>query len=370
MIVSKGGSSKVGRQTSVNSGCYMETKTELELLEAVYKFVQNCLASNPVIVLGSGHSAAQGIPDVPQLGALLKDAVSKEIAKTDESAWQKFIEVLNQKHLEAALQEIQLSQGVLNILVKKTWEFISSADNKAFYHVINSMTTELPLSRLYEYLFRSTHMRSSLITTNYDHLAEYAADVAGYSWTTGFDYGYTGRRSPYQPMTVYKNRTPFRMVDIWKVHGSIGWHRAVDGIVYSFPSLSAIPEGYSPAIVTPGINKYKETHDEPFRSIMAGADLAIDSAKSFMCIGYGFNDDHIQPKLLERCRRHDQSIVVIVKKLTEAARKVLLDGGCKNFLALEEADDGTRMFNAEYRGGLVLRGKNLWSLGNLLDCVI
>jgi hypothetical protein len=339
-------------------------------LEPVYKFVQDCLASNPVIILGSGHSAMHGIPDVAQIAIFLLEEVPKQIGKADESAWKKFEDVLKQKHLEAALQEVQLNPAILEVLVRKTWEFIYSADKKSLSRIIQLPSTGLPLSRLYDYLFRSTHQRLSLITTNYDLLAEYAADVAGHTWTTGFDYGYIGRRLASQPVTIYKNQTAFRMVDIWKVHGSVGWFRATDGIVYSLPSVDTMPAGFTPAIVTPGINKYKETHDEPFRSIMAGADVALDAGKSFFCVGYGFNDDHIQPKLLERCRRHNQSIVVLAKSLTDAAKKVLLDGGCKHFLAFEEADGGTRIFNCENREGFVAKGLQLWSLGNLLDRVL
>jgi len=348
----------------------MQSDIKNPLLESACKFVQDCLAANPVIILGSGHSAAFGIPDADQLGEYLMAEVSPLIGNENGETWRKFEDVLKKKHLEAALYEVQLSSQVTSLIVLKTWEFIHSADKKSFYQIIKSFSQSFPLARLYDYLFRSTHQRLSLVTTNYDHVAEYAADVAGYAWTTGFDYGYIGQRCVNQPVTIYKHQTPFRMVDIWKVHGSIQWCRGKDGIVYNFPSINAMPEGFLPAIVTPGINKYKETHEEPFRSIVTGADLALDSGKSFFCVGYGFNDDHIQPKLLEKCRRYNKNIVVLAKNLTEAAKKVLLDGGCKNFLAFEEAAGGTRMFNCEHCNGVMLKDLNLWSLGDFLNYVL
>lgn len=348
----------------------VENNTEKSLIEFVYKFVQNCLASKPVIVLGSGHSSVYGIPDVHQIGEYLVANVTSTIKKEDEVAWNKFQEVLKQKHLEAALHEVQLSPQVTKLIIEKTWEYIYSADKRALYQIINSLSGGFPLARLYNHLFQSTHSRISIITTNYDNIAEYAADVAGYAWTTGFNYGYIGQRCVKQPVTIYKHQTPFRMVDIWKVHGSIRWYRGGDGIVYNFPSTDGLPEGFVPAIVTPGINKYKDTHEEPFRSIMAGADLALDSGNSFFCVGYGFNDDHIQPKLLEKCRQYNKNIVVLAKKLTDAAKKVLMDGGCKHFLAFEDADGGTRMFNCEHSTGVVLKDMKLWSMGDLLDRVL
>lgn len=347
-----------------------EKNIEKSLIELVYKFVQDCLAANPVIILGSGHSAIYGIPDVHQIGQHLVTSVTPLIEKEDKNAWEKFQEILKQKHLEAALQEVQISSQVTELIIQKTWELIYSADQKALYKIIKSLSGVFPLARLYDHLFRSTHPRLSLITTNYDHIAEYAADMAGYAWTTGFDYGYIGQRCVKRPVTIYKAQTPFRMVDIWKVHGSIKWYRGCDGIVYNFPSADVLPEGFTPAIVTPGINKYKETHEEPFRSIMTGADLALDSGNSFFCIGYGFNDDHIQPKLLEKCRKYNKNIVVLAKNLTDATKKVLMDGGCKHFLAFEEANGDTRMFNCEHCDGVVLKDLKLWVLGDLLDRVL
>ena len=106
------------------------------------------------------------------------------------------------------------------------------------------------------------------------------------------------------------------MVDIWKVHGSIDWFRGQDDSIYSLPSIILPPEGYKPAIVTPGIDKYRQTHEEPFRTIITGADAAIEAGNSFFCVGYGFSDEHIQPKLVDRCKRQGKSIVVLAKKLT------------------------------------------------------
>ena len=98
----------------------VENNTEKSLIEFVYKFVQNCLASKPVIVLGSGHSSVYGIPDVHQIGEYLVANVTSTIKKEDEVAWNKFQEVLKQKHLEAALHEVQLSPQVTKLIIEKT----------------------------------------------------------------------------------------------------------------------------------------------------------------------------------------------------------------------------------------------------------
>ena len=95
----------------------------------------------------------------------------------------------------------------------------------------------------------------------------------------------------------------------------------------------------------------------------------MDGGKSFLCIGYGFNDEHIQPKFLEKCQREEKIIVVLVMQLTQAAKNALLNGYCKRFIAFEQWGDGTRMFTPEYGEGVELPGINLWSLGELLNRV-
>ena len=128
--------------------------------------------------------------------------------------------------------------------------------------------------------------------------------------------------------------------------------------------------GYSSVIVTPGIDKYRRTHEEPFRTTIAGADSAMDAGNSFLCVGYGFNDEHIQPKFLEKCQREEKLIVVLAMELTEAAKAALFGGHCRRFMAFERSGEGTRVFSPEHQDGIELPGVSLWSLGDLLKQVV
>ncbi|HHT9138771.1 MAG TPA: SIR2 family protein [Candidatus Wunengus sp. YC60] len=347
----------------------MTDNTDSPMLESAYKSVQDCFASVPVIVLGSGHSCTFGIPSMTQLTVYIRSEVSKEVAPDDNQTWKTFEEKIQHLSLEAALHEIQLSSQLTDLIIRKTRDCIFPADREVLGHVIQNRDY-LPLSRLYRHLFNSTHHRIQLITTNYDCIAEYAADAAGYAWATGFGYGYIGNRYGNYLLAISKGSTAFRMVDVWKVHGSLNWYRAPDGTTYYLPSVATPPTDYFSVIVTPGIDKYRRTHEEPFRTIIAGVDLAMDVGRSFLCIGYGFNDEHIQPKLLEKCKREEKIIVVLAKELTEAAKKVLLDGYCNRFVAFEQSGNGTRMFDPKHRTGVELPGINLWSLRDLLDRVL
>lgn len=349
----------------------MNSTTDNALLESACRFTQECLSLAPVIILGSGHSCEFNIPGMTQLAEFLCSEVPKEIETNDKDTWKEFEDKIRLLPLEAALQETRISQALANLINRKTWDYISPYDRDALINIIqNRNSAQIPLSRLFRHLFDSTHSRIQLITTNYDCIAEYAIESVGYAWATGFGYGYIGNRYNNQRLVISRGSTAFRMIDIWKVHGSLNWYRAPDGTTYCLPSVHEIPNNYSPVIVTPGVDKYRRTHEEPFRTIIAGADMAIEGGKSFLCIGYGFNDEHIQPKLLQKCKREGKAIVVLAKELTDAARNVLLDGSCRHFIAFERTTNGTRVFTPKHLTGVELTEINLWSLGNLLDQVL
>jgi len=225
----------------------------------------------------------------------------------------------------------------------------------------------LPLARLYRHLFNSTNRTISVVTPNYDRLAEYAADRAGYCHHTGFSYGYLRQRQSGSRLSFRQDNQQARTVDIWKVHGCLDWFIDQDGQVIALTSARSIPTGRRPAIVTPGIEKYERTHLEPFRSIIAGADGALARASAYLCVGFGFNDTHIQPKLLERWKRGDAFLVVLAKELSATAKTMLEGANGQHFLALEEADNGTRMWSHRHPAAVVLDGVHLWRLPDFLD---
>jgi len=340
-----------------------------KLLTPRIRFIQENLASNPVLILGSGHSASFGLPGMAELTDYLRTKLPGTLPPQEKDIWNKLNEAFDQSSLEDVLQKNTTTPILMDYIIRETWNCIFPSDIKVMQDILHDRV-ELPLTRLLIYLFRSTNKRLSIITTNYDRLIEYSIDRAGFAWATGFQSGYINQRYSTSDYYIVKNGLKVRMVDIWKVHGSLDWFQGSDELIYYLPSAVNLPEGFKPTIVTPGVEKYRQTHKEPFRSIITGADAALESGNSYICVGYGFNDEHIQPKLIERCKRQEKSIVVLSKKLTDSAKKVLLDGKCKYFLAFEETEEGTRMFTPDNLKGTEIAGVQLWSFGKLLELVI
>ena len=100
---------------------------------------------------------------------------------------------------------------------------------------------------------------------------------------------------------------------------------------------------------------------------MAGADNALGSAKAVLCVGYGFRDTHIEPKLVDRCREHGMPLVILAKTLTPQARKFLSDNAGANYVAFEESGSDTLAITSVTPGGIVIPNARLWDLNAFLN---
>jgi len=102
-----------------------------------------------------------------------------------------------------------------------------------------------------------------------------------------------------------------------KVHGSLDWF----DVDHEVRKLST-DFGYDPVMIPPGKNKYRTTHNSPYRELMQKSDDAIKKASSFLVVGFGFNDEHITP-LVSKKTKSGIPIVVVTMKVTSTTEKEL-----------------------------------------------
>lgn len=333
----------------------------------VLTLAQEVLALAPVIILGSGASAAHAIPGMwplaEHLNALpgVRDADAAEV-----KGWADFRSRLAAgDDLETALGAVRLSARQTAYVAVETRSFLLPSDEVVFKQVLSDRRY-LPLARLYRYLFTSTQRTIDVITPNYDRIAEYAADAAGYAHFSGFTTGYLQVRLPGHAPRPSQGPDGQRTVCVWKVHGSLDWFEG-GGQIVGVRALRDAPEGYTPLMITPGIDKYRLAHREPFRTIFTCSDAALERARAYLCVGYGFNDQHLQEKMVERCEANSIPIIVLTKTLSEPAKQFLGGGRCRKYLALEECAGGSRAYSNAYPAGIELPGPPVWTLPSFLD---
>ena len=337
-----------------------------EYIDKISKQAQDYYQNTPVIILGSGASSAFGMSGMWKLSKHLIDNISvDDLSSSNKESWLKFCKELNDGvDLESALHRISLSTELTEKIVISTWSLLTPEDLSVFDRSLKDNNL-FPLGKLMRHMFRSTNGEINVITPNYDRLAEYACEQENIHHYCGFSHGY---RKTVVERDYLKCK---RQANIWKVHGSLDWFSDEKGVISSLGNVRTIPTGLVPLIVTPGVDKYRNTHREPYKSTIHESDNVIDAAKSYLCIGFGFNDEHIQEKLVNRCAKKDAKVIVVTHKLSDSAKKFLFEGNVDNYLAIEagNSDDESFVYSSLQEEKMTVN-ENYWSLDGFLRLIM
>ena len=103
---------------------------------------------------------------------------------------------------------------------------------------------------------------------------------------------------------------------LYKLHGSADWYFAEDGRVIYSDSPSTIKAGEIALIFG---TSYKLQYVDPF--LFLAYELrrwTLDAARIIVCVGYGFNDDHING-ILQQSLRQDQhrKLLAVIRSSNE-----------------------------------------------------
>ena len=330
------------------------------------KQAQDYYGRAPVIILGSGASAAHGISGMADLAAhLIAHTDITGAGPDDEKAWEQFCEVLKSGvDLEGALHRVAISEELTGRIIKATWRLINAEDLEIFRACVQNRAM-FPLGQLLKHMFDTSLTTINIITTNYDRLVEYSCEQEKFHHYTGFTHGFL------RQLADPGDLKSARKVNIWKVHGSTDWFKSPQGEIVALSYVDGVPDNFEPQIVTPGTRKYHRTHLEPYRSIINNADQALSAANSYLCIGYGFNDEHIQPKLVAKCMRQHVPVTIVTYALSGAAKKLILDANAQNYLAIERGvtDDQSVVYSSINRTPFTV-DRNIWSLQGYLSLIM
>lgn len=294
--------------------------------------LQGYLENSPLIVLGSGASMPYGLPS---MGGLAEE-IKKSCIVISDPNYSAFCTAVDCSGLEGAIDSVTLLPETLKEVRRVVWETVNKRD--FLYFDSHPIDPPKALVDLISKVLAPTPNKAAIVTTNYDRLAEYAADGVGATTVTGFE-GSLIKKLELSSTSLKTKRTRVRerVVDIWKVHGSLDWFNAPDGTVTAFPLTRIIPNDFNPLIIPPGKEKYSSTHEEPYRTIIAEADNAFVQAGAYLCVGYGFNDEHIQPKLLAQISK-GKPIVILARTMTPACMKHIVEAKISKYLIFEFAD--------------------------------
>jgi hypothetical protein len=153
---------------------------------------------------------------------------------------------------------------------------------------------------------KQTSPRVKVFTLNYDLLFEDAATAVNAIVIDGFSYTFprtfSGRYFDYDIVqregSKLKEEDNFvqRVFHLHKLHGSINWEKIEESgnIVISEKPTKAL-------MVYPREAKYEDSYEQPFFEMMARfqRNLRLNDDTLLICIGYSFNDKHINAAIEE-----------------------------------------------------------------------
>lgn len=339
-------------------------------LHELKKELQGFFSDGLVTIIGSGLSAAEGIPGMGGLAChLVKKVPYGEISEQDLNDWRPVSDQLKKGiGLEAALKNTHFSSRLGAAIRELTADLIRDAERSVIYKVIYE-GKQLRLAALMKHYLQNKKT-IPIITTNYDRLVELACEVAGLCVDNLFSGSMAARFDPRASRwaacrgyswTSSRNKPAFNWANkamVLKPHGSLDWFLGAD----DEPIRSDPDMGGRRLIITPGVDKYRGGYDRPFDAHRERANKFIGEAFKYLVIGYGFNDDHLETHLSPAIKSGKPTLIM-VKELSEAAKRLVESS--QAVIALSELPPGLEDGTLVTRSGStrVLDGQSLWDLG-------
>ena len=312
--------------------------------DTIFHLVQEFLRDPPVIIWGSGGTIPYGLPSMNELREKLTD----ELREVEEST-----------NLETDLGNIEDSDKLDRVkkiirdevLKRDILCLTASIQDPNYLEAIVKMANK----------FYNVHPRKiDIVTTNYDRVLEYAISQAGFNYTDGF----TGKALSRFNRDAFGHK---KIINLIKVHGSLDW--AVYGNdTFALPCECEIDE-LEHAMILPSKKKYEDSYKEPYRTLITKSDEAIEAAQSFLVVGFGFNDEHLTPKIKSKIRA-GTPIVIITKEATDSCMNKL--NSAVKYCLFKESNNGTKaMFkkkSSEPEKIQCLEG-SCWKLNNFMEII-
>jgi len=317
--------------------------------DEIYKLIQNFLKKPPTIIWGSGATIPFGLPSMGDLRKKLEKIVP---------------ELKENENLEKIIGEIADKQKFKEVK-KIIWKTVYEKDICLMKRLYKDKNEGKPVKRMIEKFIEPHPQVLNIITTNYDRVLEYVLAINKYKFSDGF----SGQNLSIFDENNLKNKN---IINLIKVHGSLNWFKSNEEIIFisSINYEEIIKNGsVIPLIIAPSKKKFEETYQEPFRTLIQKSDEIINNSKSFFVVGFGFNDEHLTPKIDTRIK-DDVPIVIITKKATESCLEKLKLASKYVLIEENEASGAKFSYKNKDDNTTITIDKSIWKLENFMEDVL
>lgn len=369
------------KNISINKSMNKDYEWVKKQLRAFFKIT-------PHVILGSGTSCAVdvdfGMDALKRV--LLSEFASISLDKKSKKAWENVQEDLDKgtdfEHSLDSANTAQLRDKILQI----TGDFVAKLDQK-YAPLICRQKLVWPAMAIIEKIISGLSLPDNhalnVITTNYDLLFEYACAAHNILCLNGF-YGEVIKKEDWQASlrTAYhyveivsRNKSKakkenLKHIRLYKVHGSLNRFFINDEVVEVDMWIGNAPEGIERVIVTPGSSKYEKIQNYR-KELQFAADKSVEAANSFLFLGYGMNDTHVERYIVKKIKKECKPSLFITrdlnKRIEDLAKK------CDNVwivCGLEKPNEGTRIYNKQLDDWLYLKGEQVWDFAKFAQKIM
>ncbi len=311
----------------------------------VFKIVQKCLKDPPLIIWGSGATIPYGLPSMENL----KQCLKSEIGNPEENT-----------NLEIELGKIE-SQNKIDKIKKIIRSEVLQKNLECLKKSIQTPNYFEAIEKMIRKFYTAHPQKLDIVTTNYDCILEYALSKTDYNFTDGF----TGR-----PLSKFKSEVfgTKEIINLIKVHGSLNWFSDNNDNIFYLPGEYKFDNLKYTMIPPARERKYQEALlKEPYRTLIRKTDNIIEHANSFLVVGFGFNDEHLTPKIDGKIKT-GTPIVIITKQATDSCKNKL--SNAEKYCLFESNENGTKITLKENKDNteksIELKG-NYWELNKFME---
>ena len=345
-------------------------------LTGLKRYIQDHFSDRLVTVVGSGLSAGEGLPTMGQLESHLRTEVPKHLPAESAGEWKHVeAELAVGDGLEAALHRVEVSEDLGAVILSVTGNYVLDCEREVIRSAMAGERT-LRFARLLPYLNPQPNDPVAVVTVNYDRLIEIGAELSGWGVDTMFVGARLGvldpdlsarsfvqeiaRRPKGGYRLIYRNR-----ICVYKPHGSLDWFKSEHGPLYcpiEFPGERLI--------VTPGVSKYRQGYERPFDVHREKANAHIDACRRLFCVGYGFNDDHLQVHLGDKMRAGTPTLIITHTLSSSAMKLIAQSSGAIAVSSNMRDPTGSTIAVVTANDSDVIVAPPLWDLAVLIEEVL
>jgi hypothetical protein len=333
--------------------------------DTLVRFVQAHFTDGLALVIGSGLSASEGMPGMPELAEHLCQEAGM-LTEDDATLWKQIEAVLKAGGgLEAGLLKYPPSTSLETWIAQGTCDLLLPKEREVICAVLRG-DRSLRLTTFLSKVLKPTG-GLPILTSNYDRLIEVACEMAGFHVDTTAVGHYAGAfdhtRSCMGSCRAVMTRAKIPVLEhfpralVLKPHGSFDWYQFGNDA-----RRCSLDLDMERLIITPGLNKYRAGYESPFDKHRDLANDCIKRAARLLVVGYGFNDDHLQTHLVKQI--HNGTPTLILNRSASTAVEKLAEES-PTCVCLSKPSTGVGVAMVTNGNRFQRQGLELWDLGVL-----